>query len=158
MSVFIPSVTTMQQADSMDLTSLLALRRDLERFRLLVENSQDLMAEVTQDGVVVYVSPNVRTLLGFGPREVVQQSVFDYVHPDDLPGVRAQFARPEGLATCRFQHKNGSWRWLEISCSEFFTPEGEKHGVLIARDVTARKEAEEAQRSELGLEEQLRQT
>ena len=140
MTAFMPSVTTMLQADAMDLTSLLALRRDLERFRLLVENCPDVVAEATRDGRLVYVSPNVHALLGFRPGELIGEHMFDWVHPDDVSDLREQAAVPRGLARCRFRHRDGSWRSLEISTRDFFTPEGEKHSVLIARDVAARED------------------
>jgi PAS domain S-box-containing protein len=156
MTAFMPSVTTMLQADTMDLTSLLALRRDLERFRLLVENSLDVVAEVAQDAELLYVSPNIRGRLGFSPSELVGRPIFDCIHPDDISAVRAQFAQPQSLAMCRFRHQDGSWQRLEISIRSFFTPEGDKHSVLIARDVAARRDVEEGQHSGSAKEEQPR--
>ncbi len=144
MTSFIPSVTTMLQANTMDLTNLLTLRQALERFRLLVENANDLVAEITPDGQIVYISPNVRTVLGFSPRELAHQNVFDYVHSDEHSDLRTHLASAESLATYRFRHTNDSWRSLETSSRAFFTPAGEKHRVLIGRDVTDRKTAEEA--------------
>ena len=144
MKPFIPSVTTMLQANTVDLTSLLTLRQDLERFRLLVENAGDLVAEITPDGELIYVSPNVWTVLGFSPREMAHQNIFDYVHPDEHPDFRAHATFAESPATFRFRHKNDSWRSLEISGRDFFTPAGEKHRVLIGRDVAGRETTEEA--------------
>ncbi len=162
MNPFIPSVSTMLQADAVDLPSLLAVRQNLERFRLLVENSQDLVAEVSREGVILYVSPHVRTVLGYAPGELIGTRVFEHIHPEDLAVVQEQFALLAGSATPRFRHQDGSWRWLETSGRDFFSAEGETHGVLIARDVTKRKESEEelkkAQRANSALEEQLRQT
>jgi PAS domain S-box-containing protein len=162
MNPLIPSVSTMLQADAVNLPSLLALRKNLERFRLLVENSQDLVAEVSREGVILYVSPHVRAVLGYAPRDLNGTRVFEHIHPDDSAMVREKFASLEGSATPRFRHQDGSWRWLETSGRDFFSAEGDMHRVLIARDVTKRKESEEelkrAQRANSALEEQLRQT
>ncbi len=162
MNPLIPSVSTMLQADAVDLPSLIAVRQNLERFRLLVENSQDLVAEVSREGVILYVSPHVRTVLGYAPGELIGTRVFEHIHPEDLAMVQEQSALLAGSATPRFRHQDGSWRWLETSGRDFFSADGEMHGVLIARDVTKRKESEEelkkAQRANSTLEEQLRQT
>ena len=89
----------MLQADAVDLPSLLAVRQNLERFRLLVENSQDLVAEVSREGVILYVSPHVRTVLGYAPGELIGTRVFDHIHPEDLAVVQEQFALLAGSAT-----------------------------------------------------------
>ena len=143
----LPSPAMMLRADSLDLPSLLTLRENLERFRLLVENSQDVVAEVTREGQLVYVSPNVRSVLGHAPSDLVGTRVFDHIHTEDMALVQQQFALPAGAATCRFRHADGSWRWLETTGRDFINAAGELHGVLIARDVTARKTAEEALRA-----------
>src|ERR1043166_6550500 len=136
----------MNKSSQLSQQELQSLRQNLEQFRLLVENSQDVVAEVSLDGRFLYVSPNVKRLLGYGPEELLQTSVFDRVHADDLLHVQEQFALPEGFATCRNRHKDGSWRWLETTGRDFSTPQGHKRGVLIIRDVTDRKNAEEALR------------
>lgn len=138
MSGFMPSLTSMLQAESMDVANLLALRRDLERFRLLVEHAADVVIEMAQDGEVLYVGPKVRAVLGFWPRELVGRHILDWVHPDDLPAIRAESAPLRHLPVCRFRHQTGSWRELELSIRSFFTPEGDKRSVVIARDVAAR--------------------
>lgn len=73
--------------------------RSLERFRLLVENSLDLIAEVAQDGRILYLSPNVLTVLGYDPEATVGLTIFDLIHPDDLTEVQEYFALPEGRLT-----------------------------------------------------------
>lgn len=128
-------------------------QHDVERFRSLVENSLDLVVEVSLEGEFSYISPNITTVLGYRPEELIGTSLFAHIHPEDLDQIQAQFALPEGQATCRYRHKDGSWRWLDTTGRDFFTDAGDKRGVLMARDVTARKEAEEALRRS---EEQMR--
>jgi PAS domain S-box-containing protein len=116
------------------------------RYRLLVENSSDLVAEVTPEGRFLYVSPNFETLLGYAPEELIGGDVFAQIHPDDLELARQNFVLPEASATVRYRHKNGAWRWLDMNGRDFVTPSGEVRAVIIARDVTARRQAEEALR------------
>ncbi len=117
------------------------------RYRLLVENSSDLLAEMTRDGRIVYVTPNFETVLGYLPTELIGHSVFEYVHPDDRAAAQENFILPEASLVVRYRHKRGQWRWLEVTGRDFTTPDGAERGVLIARDVTARCEAEKSLRS-----------
>jgi PAS domain S-box-containing protein len=130
-----------------------------ERFRLLVENSRDIVAEVALDGTIVYGSPNVESVLGHAVEELLQRSVFELVHPEDLAEVRKLFDTSAGWATCRGRHKDGTWRWIETSCRDFVSLEGEKRKVLVARDITERKQAEaDRQRLEIQLMQAQKQS
>ena len=59
-----------------------------ERLRLLVQNAADVIAVIDGEGIVTYVSPSVTRMLGFEPAGLIGTSAFDFVHPDDLAGVR----------------------------------------------------------------------
>jgi PAS domain S-box-containing protein len=131
-----------------------ALRQSLELYRTLVENSLDLMVRTTRDGQILYLSPNVKKVLGYEPNELIGRSIFEGVHPDNLGEVADKFVLHEAQATCRYRHKDGSWRWLETAGRDFTAADGELQSVLIARDVTARHEADA---ENIRLEAQLRQ-
>jgi PAS domain S-box-containing protein len=62
------------------------LRRREERFRLLVQNSSDLINVFSKDGTILYQSPSVKKILGREPRDRVGQSIFDnsHIHPADV--------------------------------------------------------------------------
>ncbi len=125
----------------------------LKGFHVWVENSHDIVAEITREGVLVYVSPNVKTVLGYDANEVRGTNVLAHAHQDDLAELRARLIAPEGWATCRYRHQDGSWRWLELSAREPLAPGGGNVWV-VARDITGRKWAEDER---LQLREQLRQ-
>lgn len=127
------------------------IRLDCERYRLLVENSLDLIIEVSPELNILYVSPNVKNLLGYGPAELAGSCVFDRIHPDDVDDIASRFAQRAGTGTCRYRHRDGSWRWLEGGGRAFLTPDGAEHRVLVVRDVTAQREAA-AERDRLSAE------
>ena len=114
-----------------------------ERYRHLVERTHELVAELTPEGVFCYVNPANETILGLKPEDVVGTSAFDLIHPEDLPRIQAHFQGDYGYDIYRFRHKDGSWRWLESTGSRFRTSTGEERGVVISRDVTERRLAEE---------------
>ncbi len=114
-----------------------------ERYRLLVEKTHEMVAEITLDGRFCYVNPCHESVLGRKPEEVLGTSAFDLIHPDDLPRIMGHFRGDHASDTYRFRHKDGSWRWLESTGSRFRTSSGEERGVVISRDVTERRKAEQ---------------
>lgn len=126
-----------------------ALRRSEQYYRSLIENALDTITILDRDGTITYESPAVERVLGYVPEEMVGESVFDYVHPDDLPAVKDLFRRSAGVAgvteslELRFRHQDGSWRTLEAVGNNLLDDPAVGGVVVNARDVTQRKEAEE---------------
>ncbi|MBV8304731.1 MAG: EAL domain-containing protein [Acidimicrobiia bacterium] len=135
-----------------DVTEATVARHELEarerRFTSLVQNVSDLIIVVDRRGEMQYASPSLERLLGYVGEEQVQAMRGERIHPDDLPGVRGAFAtaQPPGpntpVTTARSLHKDGSWRWLEYSVTDL-RDDPSVHGyVVVARDITERKNAE----------------
>jgi len=135
-------VTEQKQAEE-------ALGKSEERFRVLTQNSSDMVALLGTDGTVHYQSLSVERILGYRAEDLVGENVFDYVHPEDLERVRRAFA--EALADpnlrlsaqYRFRHKDGSWRYLESVGSNLLYDRKVCEFVVNSRDVTERVHTEE---------------
>ena len=131
----------------------LALQESELKFRSIVENANDILAIANLAGIVRYVSPNVFNMLGVTPSEVEGNSFEPYVHPSDVPRVFAAFQQAitsdekhssvEHLA----RHKNGTWKWFFVDYSVFQDASGELCIVSVVKDITERKEVEEALRA-----------
>jgi PAS domain S-box-containing protein len=130
------------------------LRTSEERFRLLVENSNELIVELTRDGTILYASPNHAQITGRDPTELVGSRALDFVHPDDLVEAAAKLSEREGTGLFRYRFQDGSFHWLEVSGRTFRLANSEERGVLVSRDVSPRIAADEARKE---LEGQLRQ-
>ena len=94
-----------------------ALRESEEQFRSLVENVPDVTWRADAEGLLVYVSPNVRRICGYEPDEFLGQSRFSRVHPEDVEEVRKRygllFAKGKEFSLrYRLRHKNGKWLWV----------------------------------------------
>lgn len=67
------------------------LERSERKFSKLVENSSDQISIVSEEGRFEYVSPSSEHILGYSQDEMVGDSVFNFVHPDDRQEVMEEF-------------------------------------------------------------------
>ncbi len=79
---------------------------------------------------------------------MIGQSLFKWVHPDDLAEVNRRFilgvvTQQPAQIQFRYRHKNGEWRWLETSGKPFFGWKREWRATFISRDITARRRMED---------------
>ena len=127
-----------------------ALRASEQRFRLLAENTTDVIIWCGLDTTRRYVSPAARTVLGYEPEELVGTRPLGAVHPDDAEAYARILAditsgRVEQTVTSqRYRRKDGVYTWVEISFGLTRDPATNRPDGYVAslRDVTARKKAE----------------
>jgi two-component system cell cycle sensor histidine kinase/response regulator CckA len=126
-----------------------ALRRSEAQFRALTETSTELISIMEPDFTIRYVSPGVEALLGYQPGELVGRTPFHLVHPEDLPRLTTALEGPlraagEGLSMeCRMLHRDGSTRIFEGTVRNLLDVPGIEGIVVIAREITERRQLEE---------------
>jgi PAS domain S-box-containing protein len=129
-----------------------ALRRNERRFRALIEHSSDVTVLARADGTITYASPPIGRVLGYSPEEIVGQSTFALVHPDDTARVTEALAKigqePGSRASVqvRARHKDGAWRWMDAVAVNLLADRDVEAIVGHLWDITTLKEAEEAVR------------
>ncbi len=123
--------------------------RQSEEFRLLAEHSTDVITRHTPSGRIIYVSPAVRTLLGYEPEVLVGRHVGEMAHPDDgdtFARAIRMVAQGAGLMTIayRIRHRHDRYVWFESTIRAVRDPDtGEAVEIhASSRDVSARKAAE----------------
>jgi len=130
-----------------------ALRKSEDRFRSLVETTSDWIWEVDKDGVYTYSSPKVTEILGYASEEVIGKTPFDFMAPQEAKHIAEAFQaimesrKPfENLENTNVA-KDGRLVVLETSGEPVFDASGHFLGYRgIDRDVTERKQAEDALR------------
>jgi PAS domain S-box-containing protein len=127
------------------------LRESEERFRSFVESANDIIYTLTANGTFTYVSPYWTKVLGHNISEVIGQSFETFVHPDDIPRARAFLVQTmaaeekQAMFEYRVQDKTGLWHWHTSTAALLHQADGKTVSYLgIARDITERKQMEEA--------------
>jgi PAS domain S-box-containing protein len=90
-------------------------------FRLLVQNSSDIITLLGRDGTVLYQSPAIGRILGHPPEQRIGKNIFHspLVHPEDADRKRdfleATLHDPgtHVVAEFRLRHTDGSFRHIE---------------------------------------------
>jgi two-component system cell cycle sensor histidine kinase/response regulator CckA len=127
-----------------------------ELFHLISENAADMIAVVDMEGERLFNSVSYQKVLGYSEEELRDSSSFEQIHPEDRERVKraAETARVSGIGETleyRFRHKNGTWLVLESTSSVICDSCGQPEKlVIVNRDITERKKAEEALRRSEG--------
>jgi diguanylate cyclase (GGDEF)-like protein/PAS domain S-box-containing protein len=128
------------------------LRKSEERFRALAETTSDMIWEVGKNGVYTYINQKIKSSLGYDPREMIgKKTPFDVMTPEDkvrageIFRAIAESQKPFANLENWNLHKDGRKVLLETSGVPIFDSQGQYAGYRgIDRDITARKQAEEA--------------
>lgn len=119
------------------------------KYRLIAENTSDLIMVVDQDSRVSYLSPSHEKSLGYPLEEMVAKGLLKFIHPEDISGfqntIKRIFADKESHPMeFRMLHKNG--RCIEFESRSMPVIGKDRtieHIVIISRDISERKKAEE---------------
>ncbi len=119
------------------------------RYRLLAENAMDMITTHKADGSFTYISPASFALLGKRPEEILGDTGYGMLHPDDEEISRkAHEDLISGPCTktvpFRLQHKDGHYVWLETSCKSITDDTGKVVEIIgVTRDISDRKKSED---------------
>lgn len=127
-----------------------SLRASEEKYRLLAENSSDLIELLDFHGNVLYASPSHNTVLGFTQDELISKGITSLLRPEDADKISRlldDFTEDYSFGTINLLIKTKAGKWL--LCETKITPIFNDSGIvdrflLSARDITERKEAENA--------------
>lgn len=126
------------------------LAQQEKRFRTLAENGSDGIVILKLDGTASYVSPTIKQVLGYEESEAMSLNMYELLHPDDVDDAALVMekslsnpGKPIYGKPARTRHKNGSYRWLEATITNFLHDPDINGIVDNFRDVTEKKIADE---------------
>ncbi|AMV28544.1 Phytochrome-like protein cph1 [Gemmata sp. SH-PL17] len=125
-----------------------AVRRRATQFRAMIENSSEAVALLDRSAAALYHSAAVEHMLGYRPDELRGRRVLDLVHPDDAGaasgalGAALRSPRQAFRVEARLRHRDDTYRWAELVCTNQLDDPSVRAIVANVRDVTARRAAE----------------
>jgi PAS domain S-box-containing protein len=123
--------------------ALASLRESERKYRVLVENINDVLYTLDAAGMFTYVSPVIERLSGRKPDELLGRNFADFVHPDDLPLLIDKFRQTMGGARESFEFRvlNGEEIRHVRTSSQRVLREGVVTGLTgIMSDISQRKQ------------------
>ena len=129
-------------------------------YRLLADNTIDLVCLHNLDASFKYVSPSIQSLLGYDPEELIGKYPEDYVHPEDLKKFKKRIGsiiKDKELFSeqVRLRNSEGEYIWFETNASLVYENNVPVSFQSSTRDITQRKKAEQIIEDTLLQERQL---
>ncbi|MGM0877400.1 MAG: PAS domain S-box protein [Bacillota bacterium] len=125
------------------------LTKSEQKYRLVAENSSDVINLHLKDGRFIYTSPSITQILGYDVDEVIGESPYVYIHPEDVPAVEKTHLTvlsntDPKLITYRVRKKDGTYIWIETSIRSVIDEQTCKITGLISvsRDIRKRLETD----------------
>ncbi len=117
-------------------------------FRILADNTQDIVSLHGKEGEYVYISPSAEEVSGYNVEELYKYHPFDIIHPDDLPVIKKSLETvietgETQYSQYRYKFKSGQYNWMESFTKLVRNEQGEIEGILnTSRNIEKRITAE----------------
>jgi PAS domain S-box-containing protein len=161
--LFLHSNVTALRDGKNNITGYIAVNRDItarvtaeqtmllskKKFKSILQNFADVVFILDEEGLIQYVTPSVRQLLGYSEEALVALSLFSFVHADDKKRLQLFFrellADPGGTfsADIRLRNHEGAWCWLEAKGVNKFADTAINGILLSVHDISERKRSEQ---------------
>ena len=109
----------------------------------ITDNITDAVALTNSQGKYIFMSPSHERILGRG-QELMGQSIFDFIHPDDVQHVKNTIAQSAATNSAqkleyRYLHPEKAYIWIESTGKQYVDEKGSVLGLITSRDITRRK-------------------
>jgi PAS domain S-box-containing protein len=126
-----------------------AMRESEQKYRMLVENTNDIAYSIDAEGSLMFLGPQVRRY-GIDPEDVVSGGFLEFVYPQDRAQLQKDMERTlttgeEFPSEFRLLDRQGNVHWLEEEGKALRDESGRVIGISgMLRDITERRQAQEA--------------
>ncbi|TQR38535.1 bifunctional diguanylate cyclase/phosphodiesterase [Brevibacillus brevis] len=125
------------------------LKRSEEKYRIIAENTSDIISIINLDGEFLYLSPSHKRVWEHTVPDEEIHNLFEWIVEDDRDifayAIQHAFStRKEYMVECRINTQRNDVIWTESKINPIMDEEGNvTRLLLITRDVTDRKQSEE---------------
>jgi PAS domain S-box-containing protein len=142
------AVEVFEKAKKQKETEELIKKRE-KRFQALIEKGTDMILLSSRDGKILYNSPSVKKILAHSSEDILNTSIINIIHPDDVPDFiekREALLQTPG-ESCYIQqrilHKNGDWIWCDGTLTNMLHERSIEAFIGNFRNISERKIAEQ---------------
>lgn len=119
-----------------------------QRFKALVQEGSDMISIIDTNGKYSYTSPTTTAILGITPEEFQGNTIFDFIHPEDIEKASKYMQRIANerkviVEPFRLKDGNKEWRWIETVLTNMTDNPAIRGIVANSRDITKQKEEEQ---------------
>ena len=120
-----------------------------EMFRTTFEHAAIGMVVIDLEGRLRKANPKICEILGYGEEEILEKSISDFVHPEDVETTKVMFDRTVATSSGfkmekRCRHKNGNYIWIHEAVAAVKNDKGElMHFVAQIQDISDKKQMTE---------------
>ncbi|MDD2562851.1 MAG: transporter substrate-binding domain-containing protein [Salinivirgaceae bacterium] len=130
------------------------LQKSEEKFRIITENSSDIIWHIDSNFCLTYISPADERIRGFKKEDILGNSLFSILKPEGIELLKEANKKRiidhrNGIAPVPVIYEleqlctDGSWVWVEATAMAYFEPDGTISGYHgVTRDISERKKAE----------------
>ncbi|MFP5107066.1 PAS domain-containing sensor histidine kinase [Neobacillus sp. C211] len=140
-----------------DITEHINIERELKKtrelYKLITENTSDMIKVYSRDKKIVYASPSHENGIGYTPDQLIGKTVYDLIMPEEIDHFERVYQRlietkePQLLQT-KLQTGNKEVIYSETTISPIFNEQGEIDSyVTVGRDITDRVKNDDALRN-----------
>jgi PAS domain S-box-containing protein len=125
-----------------------------QHYRLLAENTTDVIWTISLEGIFTSISPSVFQLLGYTPEEIVDHNFIDFITADSqflatekLDALKSSLMHGESVQPETLEieqiHKDGTRIWTEVSYRLYLDECHQSSGIIgVTRNISLRKKTQ----------------
>ncbi|NVO21663.1 MAG: PAS domain-containing sensor histidine kinase [Bacteroidetes bacterium] len=111
------------------------------RYLQMLDNLNDLVCEIDENGVFTYLNKQYKNIMGYDPSDLLGTKAVNLIHPDDLTqsvNRHNEIRNNKGSSVdiWRFRHKDGTYRVIESKGTVYHNSDNKLRTSVISRDVT----------------------
>ncbi len=123
------------------------LKKREERYRLITENSNDMISLINKKGEIIFANEAHERILGYSKDELEGKETIELIHPNFKDKVECEVDKlidksQKRNIEAKIKCKDGEYIWIESNIHFFDEKQTPEQFVIVSRDITKRKKAE----------------